>query len=147
MLDSMTTPPPATPKRLSKWKYVVGVILLVLVARGIGSFFGRLSGEERAKESVDTDAKALGAPSGMFGAKWLMTSKEVRSAIPAAVESAPDQLVETRQVYGRAAQVQYHFKDDRLLLVLVQFVAPSSESQFDQIELQLAASYKKSDRS
>lgn len=83
----------------------------------------------------------IGAPAGVFGTKWLMSESEVKRAVPNAEPDGRGSLIEYRSVYDRDATINYGFKDDYLLIVVVTFWGKASESQYHEVQKKLTADY------
>jgi len=96
---------------------------------------------QAAISQVERDAAALGAPAGLFGAKWLMSPKEVKAILPAARAAAPDVLGEDRPVYDRPATVEFHFTQNALLAIAVRFAGASSPSEYERVQARLSKDY------
>ncbi len=94
-----------------------------------------------AIDKVEAEATVVRAPRGLFGAKWLMSAREVKAAAPAAKEVAPGLLTESRNYYERAATIGYHLTNDTLLLCSVTFAGPSTPENFNQVQTRLIKEY------
>ena len=77
--------------------------------------------EAKAYSDVIRELEANGNPTGWFGATWYMTQEEVVNLFTNVERLDAKILVQARNLYSRPIQASYHFKDDRLWLIVVSF--------------------------
>jgi hypothetical protein len=116
-------------------KTVKRIVLLVVVCVA-AEYVGHWVGTQVARNEIANAAVV----NGVFGTSWLMSPEQVRKAIPNAVP-AGDKLFESRKVYGRRADLEYMFKGNQLLAVIVTFSGEKSQATYDETQRQLAADY------
>lgn len=113
------------PKKERTRAVAVGVAILGMVgylALDVGGKkAGASMGRHRAMVEVEGEARRVGGPTGLFGAKWLMSPAEVRRVRPNATHVSDDQLLETVQAFDRSSNVGYFFDNDYLLIIVVTF--------------------------
>lgn len=104
---------------------------------------GRAAARRDAIRDTEQEAKALKAPTGLFGVKWLMSQTDVQRIRPnvKTVDGEPEVLVEAAQLYGRPASILYNFKGDVLLLIIVTFRDKASATTFAATHKELETEY------
>ena len=100
-----------------------------------------LAPREAAMRDIEVEALATGAPTGLLGAKWLMSRPEVGALFPDVAEGVNDQLQIEATVYGRAAKVDFSFQKGTLLLIIVTFMGSASRTEFDRTQALLSQEY------
>jgi hypothetical protein len=120
---------------------LVAIFVVLTVVHGRGQPVGHEAGRQAAIDRLTQDATAAGAPTGLFGAKWLMSMNDVVGIAPNAKKLAVGILGETRAVYERQALVTYHFTNDLLLLITVSFLGASTPADFERTQARLASEF------
>jgi hypothetical protein len=93
-----------------------------------------------AAEIVEDEAKALKAPTGFPGVKWLLNVDEVKAIRPKAMARDAEHLNEEMEWLGRAASVSYGFNDGLLVIVIVT-LSDSSPATFEKTQKYLQGEY------
>jgi len=104
-------------------------------------FLGPYIGRQAAIKTVERESLAQNAPTGFMGAKWLMTMSQVKSLIPDATEFAPGNLKLDTTGFGRPAFVDFEFKDNQLLIIIVTFKGEKTESTYRQTHILVENEY------
>lgn len=102
-----------------KLAYITAVVIILITF-----IFGCTSKEkieEKAYADVIKELQENGHPVGMFGATWYMTQQEVKNLFNNCSQLDSNTLVQERNLYGRPIQASYHFKDNRLMIIVVSF--------------------------
>lgn len=95
--------------------------LLLLLAFSFGCV-SKEAIEEKAYNDVIKELQANGNPIGMFGATWYMTQQEVKNFFNNCRQLDANTLIQARNLYDRPIQASYHFKDNRLMMIVVSFL-------------------------
>jgi hypothetical protein len=95
-----------------------------------------------AVEIVEEEAKALKAPTGFAGAKWLLTVDEVKALRPKAIAEGADHLWEEMEWLGRTASVSYGFNDGQFVIAIVG-LSDATPATFDKTQKYLESEYGK----
>jgi len=77
--------------------------------------------EEKAYNDVIKELRAKGHPAGLFGATWHMTQQEVKNLSNNYSQLNNNILVQEKTLYDRPVQVSYHFRDNRLMIIVISF--------------------------
>ena len=119
---------------------VVGAIVFVTVRRQV-RLVQKEASRQLAMSQLVQQAAVGGAPTGVLGAKWLMSMKEVAKLTPDVKPLSPGVLARPEKFYERPATVTYHFTNDLLLLAIVHFTGPSTPADFENVQARLAKEY------
>jgi hypothetical protein len=151
MLESLNAPDEKERKKplpagsLKLWLGIAAIIALIIPPFLLVERHQRKEELAAVHEAAITrlaqDAAAAHAPTGLLGAKWLMSPKEVMKAVPGAKEIGPGALGETARFYDRPAQISYQFTNDALLLISISFIGSSSPTDFAQTQARLVMDY------
>ncbi len=103
-------------------------------------------GKEAAIDVTQHEAKQLNVPTGLFGAKWLISMAEAKKILPNAVQvpastSTDTMLTENREFYSRNAKIDYVFSNDYLVMFIVTFQGESSKDDFLTTQAYLVKDY------
>ena len=93
-----------------------------------------------AAEIVEDEAKALKAPTGFAGVKWLLNVDEVKAIRPKAIVTDADHLHEQMEWLGRTASVSYGFNDG-LFVIAILTLSDSSAATFEKAQKYLQSEY------
>jgi len=93
-----------------------------------------------AAEIVEDEAKALKAPTGFSGVKWLLNVDEVKAIRPKAIATDADHLWEEMEWLGRMASVSYGFNDGLFVIAIVGWL-DSTPATFDKTQKYLKGEY------
>jgi hypothetical protein len=95
-----------------------------------------------AAEIVEDEAKALKAPTGFAGVKWLLNVDEVKAIRPKAIVTDVDHLHEEMEWLGRAASVSYGFNDGLFVIAIVT-MSDATAATFEKTQNYLHGEYGK----
>ena len=115
--------------RISLRKLLILVLAVVLVPAAVTGCISTEQVEQKAYNYVLEELKAHGHPTGMFGATWYMTQQDVNNLFSSVHQLDADTLVQARTLYDRPIQASYHFKDNRLWLIVVSFKKEFSSAE------------------
>ena len=76
----------------------------------------------RAESEVVKKLRENGHPIGMFGANWDMTQLEVKKLFKNLSQLDANTLAKKSALYDRPMQATFHFKNDRLNIIVVSFM-------------------------
>lgn len=93
-----------------------------------------------AAEIVEEEAKALKAPTGFVGVKWLLNMDEVKALRPKARVWDEDHLFEAMEWLGRSAAVSYGF-DGGLFVIAIVTMTDSTPEGFEKTQQYLQTEY------
>lgn len=93
-------------------------------------------------EMVEEEAKALKAPTGFAGVKWLLTVDEVKAIRPKAIVTDADHLHEEMEWLGRTASVTYGFNDGQFVIAMV-WLPNATPATFAKTQAYLEGEYGK----
>jgi hypothetical protein len=92
-----------------------------------------------AAEIVEEEAKALKAPTGFAGVKWLLNVDEVKALRPKARPEG-DNLFEAMEWQGREAAVSYGFNDGLFVIAIVT-MSNASPGDYEKTQKYLQTEY------
>ena len=95
-----------------------------------------------AAEIVEDEAKALKAPTGFAGVKWLLNVDEVKAIRPKAIVTDADHLHEEMEWLGRTASVSYGFNDGLFVIAIVT-LSDATAAMFEKTQKFLQGEYGK----
>jgi hypothetical protein len=95
-----------------------------------------------AAEIVEEEAKALKAPTGFAGVKWLLNVDEVKALRPKAIAEDADHLWEEMEWLGRTASVSYGFNDGLFVIAIVG-LSDATPAMFEKTQKYLQSEYGK----
>ena len=95
-----------------------------------------------AVEIVEDEAKALKAPTGFAGVKWLLNVDEVKAIRPKAIATNADHLWEEMEWLGRTASVSYGFNDGLFVIAIVG-LSDATPVTFEKTQKYLEGEYGK----
>src|SRR5436190_21465391 len=95
-----------------------------------------------AAEIVEDEAKALKAPTGFAGVKWLLNVDEVKAIRPKAIVTDADHLHEEMEWLGRTASVSYGFNDGLFVIAIVT-LSDATAAMFEKTQKFLQSEYGK----
>lgn len=95
-----------------------------------------------AAEIVEDEAKALKAPTGFAGVKWLLNVDEVKALRPKAIATNADHLGEEMEWLGRTARVSYGFNDGLFVIAIVT-LSDATAATFEKTQKYLEGEYGK----
>lgn len=136
---------------LAGMKTFLGAIISI-VALGIG---GRIQAQSAssptpsppqtkahnaAAEIVEDEARALKAPTGFAGVKWLLNVDEVKAIRPKVIATDVDHLWEEMEWLGRTASVSYGFNDGLFVIALVDW-GDGTPATFEKTQKYLQSEY------
>jgi hypothetical protein len=136
---------------LARMKTFLGAIIWI-VALGIG---GRIQAQSAssprpsppqmkahnpAAEIVEDEARALKAPTGFVGVKWLLNVDEVKALRPKARSSGKDDLFEAMEWLGRPAAVSYGF-DGGLFVIAIVTMSNATPEDYEKTQKSLQTEY------
>lgn len=94
-----------------------------------------------AAEFVEEEAKALKAPTGFAGVKWLLNVDEVKAIRPKArLRGKGDDLFEAMEWQGRQAAVSYGFSDGLFVIAIVT-ITDSTAEEYEKTQKYLQPEY------
>ena len=93
-----------------------------------------------AAEIVEDEAKALKAPTGFAGVKWLLNIDEVKALRPKVVATNADHLWEEMEWLGRTASVSYGFNDG-LFVIAILTMSDATAATFEKTQKYLQSEY------
>ncbi|CAB4956949.1 unannotated protein [freshwater metagenome] len=105
-------------------------LLVVVVIQVVASIAGASAGISAAKRDVEREMIAAHAPTGQFGAKWLMSASEVRDLFPDATAVSSENLKCVSTAFGRRAFIDFMFHDDALVMIFVSFIGEKSDATY-----------------
>jgi hypothetical protein len=119
---------------------------LVVIVSLVAYFASRWAGTNLAKRDTQQEATKHAIPAGFFNVAWLSSAGEVKRIHPdaAAVDSGDLSLVRLSDrdvLYERDVEVSYFFKNDALVLFVINFAGPASKEAFDSTQMQLVNNY------
>jgi hypothetical protein len=119
---------------------------LIVVVSLVAYFASRWAGTDLAKRDTQQEATQQAIPAGFFNVSWLSSAGEVKRIHPnaAAVESGDLSLVRLSDIdvlYERDVEVSYFFKNDALVLFVINFAGQASKESFDSMQIQLVRNY------
>jgi hypothetical protein len=93
-----------------------------------------------AVEIVEDEAKALKAPTGFAGVRWLLNVDEVKAIRPKAIVTDADHLHEEMEWLGRTALVSYGFNDG-LFVSAILTLSDATPATFEKTQKYLQSEY------
>ena len=119
---------------------IVGAVCLIglVITQVLSAIAGASAGISAAKRDVEREMIADHAPTGQFGAKWLMSSSEVKSLFPDAEAVSPDNLKCISTAFGRRAFIDFIFQRDALVMIIVSFIGEKSEASYAATQVLLS---------
>jgi hypothetical protein len=119
---------------------IVGAVCLVglVITQVLSAIVAASVGISAAKRDVEREMIADRAPTGQFGAKWLMSSSEVKSLFPDAEAVSPDNLKCVSTAFGRRAFIDFIFQRDALVMIMVSFMGEKSEASYAATQVLLS---------
>lgn len=119
---------------------IVGAVCLVglVITQVLSAIAGASAGISAAKRDVEREMIADHAPTGQFGAKWLMSSSEVKSLFPDAEAVSPDNLKCISTAFGRRAFIDFIFQRDALVMIIVSFIGEKSDASYAATQVLLS---------
>lgn len=124
-------------------KISIFVVVVIVFSQVIKSL-GRQAGIHDAKRTVEQESISQKAPTGLMGAKWLMPVSEAKSMFPDAIESTEKNHTNLRfkkNAFSRSAFIDLTFKNDLLLMILVNFIGDKNEKTYIQTQNILSKEY------
>jgi hypothetical protein len=93
-----------------------------------------------AAEIVEAEARALKAPTGFAGVKWLLNMDEVKALRPKARPWDEDALFEPMEWLGRSAAVTYRF-DGGLFVIAIVTMRNATPEDYEKTQKYLESEY------
>lgn len=93
-----------------------------------------------AAEFVEEEARALKAPTGFAGVKWLLNEDEVKALRPKARSWGKDKLFEPMEWLGRSAAVSYGF-DGGLFVIAIVTMTDATPADYEKTQKYLQTEY------
>lgn len=119
-------------KKQHKLIGIVSSITIFCIIMFWAKYLGRQSGRQSAMQTVQAESIAQNAPTGLMGAKWLMTISQVKKLFPEAIEFAPGNLKLDTIVFDRPAFVDFVFNDNLLIMIIISFKGEKTEMTYKQ---------------
>jgi len=111
--------------------FVIFIAIFIIIVIG-AKFVGRQAGKQAAIRDVERESIAQNAPTGFMGAKWLMSTNQVKSLFPDATEFAPGTLRLETTAFGRPAAIHFICTKDMLIMIIINFKGEKSERTYRQ---------------
>ncbi len=121
--------------------HVLQYVIVFVVLIGIAGIAGKYRGRSAAVKHAYQETASQGMPTGLLGAKWLMPISEVKRKIPDAYKTYHGGLKVERVVYERQAYVDYIFKDQLLMQIIVSFKGDRTKKTFNATQKILTEKY------
>jgi len=121
-----------TKKKQQKLIGIVSSITIFCIVMFWAKYLGRQVGRQSAMQTVQAESIAQNAPTGLMGAKWLMTISQVKKLFPEAIDFAPENLKLDTIAFDRSAFVDFVFNDNLLIMIIISFKGEKTEMTYQQ---------------
>ncbi|MBN2317416.1 MAG: hypothetical protein JXM79_26065 [Sedimentisphaerales bacterium] len=128
-------------KKRPRFVGIVSSVTMCCIIMFCAKYIGRQVGGQAAIHTVQQESITQNAPTGFMGAKWLMSTSQVKSLFPDAFEFAPGRLMLHTTAFGRPAFVGFDFTDNRLLMIIISFKGEKTESTYQKTHYLIEEQY------
>jgi len=112
---------------------IIGLVIFITIYIAIvfvSKFVGKQEGREAAIVEIQKESIADNAPTGFMGAKWLMPISQVEALFPDAYRFDKDNLKLDTIVFDRPAFVDFKFKNNSLLMIIITFKGEKNKKTY-----------------